>query len=134
MQVCIPGSRGEMIAAGDANPTRVMALIGATHLRDSGNQVEKLEALAEMSGGPDIVSDLSLVALEQPLWKRALSMGFAAASLPIYTVGRQNARIDPLELLDKTVEQMEGTFGAGGLSRSLSGSWMRCEVVHFRAP
>ncbi|MFC6487704.1 phosphomethylpyrimidine synthase ThiC [Nitratireductor sp. GCM10026969] len=62
-------------------------------------------------GDPDAVADLSLAVLQTPLWRRALTMGFAAASLPIYTVRRQNGKVDSSELLDKSVEQMEGGVG-----------------------
>lgn len=111
MHVTIPGPGRQRITAGDFSPTRVMALIGATHRRDIAGQVEKLDALATMPGRPDIVADLSLAILEVPLWRRALDMDFAAASLPIYTVGRQAGRINPAELLDRATEQLEGGVG-----------------------
>src|SRR5688572_11941886 len=104
MHVTIPGPGRQRITAGDFSPTRVMALIGATHRRDLAGQVEKLGALAAMPGRPDIVADLSLAVLRPPLWRRALDVGFAAASLPIYTIGRQGGRVDPAELLDRSVE------------------------------
>lgn len=111
MHVAIPGPRGHRITVGDASPTRIMALIGATNRRDFAGQIEKLRALAEMPAGPDIVADLSLTPLSTPLWRAALDVGFTTASLPIYTVGRRGGRIDPCELLDKTVEQLEGGVG-----------------------
>ena len=111
MHVVIPGPGHQRITAGDFCPTRVMALVGATHRRDATGQTEKLVALAAMPQGPDIVADLSLAILQPPPWRRALEMGFAAASLPIYTVRRREGRVDPAELLERSVEQMEGGIG-----------------------
>ncbi|MFB6449098.1 phosphomethylpyrimidine synthase ThiC [Bradyrhizobium tunisiense] len=111
MDVGIPGPRPARVAVGSSHPTKVMALIGATHTRDAARQGEKLDALAAMPYGPDIVADLSLALLHPPIWQRALTMGFATSSLPIYTVRRQEGRVDPAELLEKAVEQLEGGVG-----------------------
>jgi phosphomethylpyrimidine synthase len=111
MDVVIPGPGPQRITAGDFCPTRVMALVGATHRRDAAGQGEKLDALAAMREGPDIVADLSLAVLHPAPWQRALDLGFAAASLPIYTVRRRHGRIDPAELLEKSLEQLEGGIG-----------------------
>ena len=104
-----PGRCG--LAIGVGFPVRIMSLIGATHRRDLPTQVEKLAALAQMPGRPDIVSDLSLISPSSPLWKLALERGFAAATLPIYTVSRRGGVVDPLELLTRATEQVEGGVG-----------------------
>ena len=104
-----PGRCGLAIGAGF--PVRIMSLIGATHRRDLPNQIEKLTALAQMRGRPDIVSDLSLISPDRPLWQLALDGGFAAATLPIYTVSRRGGVVDPLELLARATEQVEGGVG-----------------------
>jgi phosphomethylpyrimidine synthase len=88
-----------------------MALIGATHQRDFGDQLEKLGALANMPNGPDIISDLSIAMLPVPLWRRSIDLGFATATLPVYTVQRRNSKIESSELLEISLEQIEGGVG-----------------------
>ena len=104
-----PGRCGLAIGAG--HPVRIMSLIGATHRRDLPHQIEKLAALAQMMGRPDIVSDLSLISPNTPLWELALERGFTAATLPIYTVSRRGGVVDPTELLARATEQVEGGVG-----------------------
>lgn len=95
------------VLAGPGHPTRVMALIGASQARDGEAQLAKLDALAAMVGGPDVVADLSIIESATPLLGLIVARGFAASTLPVYTVQRRNGRIDRAELLDRAVLQME---------------------------
>jgi len=97
---------------GAGYPARVMALIGATVASDYDAEIKKLDALSSTAQQPDIISDLSLTSSHLPLWKRIISeTQFVAATLPIYSVPARNARIDSTELLDRSIEQMEGGVG-----------------------
>lgn len=102
-------------SAGPGCRTLVMALIGASHSRQIEDQAKKIRALAALPDGPEIISDLSLVrpAAGLPLWRRVLEeTSAAAACLPVYSVSRSDkGRIDPNELLDVAIEQMEGGVG-----------------------
>jgi phosphomethylpyrimidine synthase len=111
MIVYIPRVGRDYVAAGGGQPTRVMALLGMNHVSGYDKQAEKIDALAELRDGPDIIADLSIVASQRPLWQRAISVGCEAAALPVYTVRRRNQRIDPHELLDVALNQMEGGVG-----------------------
>lgn len=101
--------------AGPGCRTLVMALIGASHTRQIEEQIRKIRALSELPDGPEIISDLSIISPDSgpPLWKRVLlETSSAAACLPVYTVSRtRQGRIDPNELLDVAIEQMEGGVG-----------------------
>jgi phosphomethylpyrimidine synthase len=101
--------------AGPGYRTLVMALVGATHPRQMEDQTSKIRALAALPDAPEIIGDLSLVQLkgEAPLWRRVLQeTSAAAACLPVYSVSRTDqGRIDPSELLDVAIEQMEGGVG-----------------------
>lgn len=92
-----------------------MALVGASHPRQIGKQAQKIRALSDLPDGPEIISDLSMISPENepPLWQRVLQeTSAAAACLPVYTVSRTSQRrIDPSELLDVAIEQMEGGVG-----------------------
>lgn len=103
------------LSAGLGCPTLVMALIGASHSRQIEEQTRKLRALADLPEGPEIISDLSIVSPQDgpPLWQRVLrETSAAAACLPVYTVSRNvQGRIDPSELLDVAIQQMEGGVG-----------------------
>ena len=95
--------------------TLVMALIGASHPRQIEEQARKIRILSDLADGPDIISDLSIISPDNgpPLWQRVLQETTAAAAcLPVYTVSRtRQGRIDPSELLDVAIEQMEGGVG-----------------------
>ena len=101
--------------AGPGCRTLVMALVGANHPRQIEAQASKIRTLAALPDGPEIISDLSLVQPDagSPLWRRVLQeTSAAAACLPVYSVSRSDeGRIDPSELLDVAIEQMEGGVG-----------------------
>ncbi len=102
-------------SVGPGCSTLVMALVGASHPRQIDEQSRKIRALSEMPDGPEIISDLSIIRPDNgpPLWQRVLQeTSAAAACLPVYTVSRNDqGRIDPSELLDVAIEQMEGGVG-----------------------
>lgn len=94
-----------------------MALIGMNHPRHYAQQVDRIRALAKLAHGPDIICDLSLArsGKEAPLWRVVIQESSAvAACLPVYSATTRKGRIDPAELLDIAIEQMEG--GAGLLT------------------
>ncbi|MFP2906146.1 phosphomethylpyrimidine synthase ThiC [Pyxidicoccus sp. 3LFB2] len=99
------------LAVGPTERTRVMALIGTSSLGGHSGQLQKLEALLGLSPRPDIIADLSIVPLGEPLWERVVKLGHPAATLPIYSVRRRDRRIDPEELLETAVRQMEAGVG-----------------------
>lgn len=102
-------------SAGPGCRTLVMALVGASHPRQIEEQARKIRTLSDLTDGPKIISDLSIISPDNgpPLWQRVLrETSSAAACLPVYTVSRtRQGRIDPSELLDVAVEQMEGGVG-----------------------
>lgn len=102
-------------SAGPGFRTLVMALVGVSHPRQIEEQTRKIRTLSDLTDGPEIISDLSITSPdnEPPLWQRVLrETSAAAACLPVYTVSRtRQGRIDPSELLDVAVEQMEGGVG-----------------------
>lgn len=102
-------------SAGPGCRTLVMALVGASHPRQIEEQARKIRTLSDLTDGPEIISDLSIISPDNgaPLWKRVLrETSSAAACLPVYTVSRtRQGRIDPSELLDVALEQMEGGVG-----------------------
>lgn len=102
-------------SAGHGCRTLVMALVGASHPRQIEEQARKIRTLSNLPDGPEIISDLSLISPDNgpPLWQRVLrETSAAAACLPVYSVSRTGqGRIDPSELLDVAVEQMEGGVG-----------------------
>ncbi|TIX44107.1 MAG: thiamine biosynthesis protein ThiC [Mesorhizobium sp.] len=106
----IPGPNGAVLI-GDAEPVRVMALVGTTSSRDEGLESEKVSRLAVYSNRPDVVADLSIRSSRKPLWRRIVEAGLPAATLPIYTARSENDRIDRRALLDRAVEQVEGGVG-----------------------
>jgi phosphomethylpyrimidine synthase len=107
----IPRLGSQAILAGPGKPTVITALAGISGPSDYDNQVEKIHALIEMEGGPDIIGDLSIFRHHTPLWKLIVESGYASATLPVYTARRINNRIDSKELLDIAIEQMEGGVG-----------------------
>lgn len=102
-------------SAGSGCRTLVMALVGASHPRQIGEQTLKIRALSDLQDGPEIISDLSIITPDNgpPLWQRVLwETQAAAACLPVYTVSRtRQGLIDPSELLDVAIGQMEGGVG-----------------------
>lgn len=102
-------------SAGHGCPTLVMALVGASHPRQIEEQTRKIQVLSDLPAGPEIISDLSIISPDNgpPLWQRVLrETRAAAACLPVYTVSRTHqGLIDPSELLDVAIEQMEGGVG-----------------------
>lgn len=91
-----------------------MALVGMSHPRNYAGQVKKIRALSDLSNGPDIISDLSIVksGSELPLWKIVVKdTSKVAGCLPIYTATVRKGCIDASELLDISIEQMEGGVG-----------------------
>lgn len=99
---------GGTLDVGPGWPTRVNALIGASHRRNVSDQLRKLDALREAAAPCQIVSDLSIVQNGAPIWKAILELGYFAATLPIYTVEPRQTGIDQNELLDRVREQAEG--------------------------
>ncbi len=103
------------LSAGPGCRTLIMALIGASHTRQIEEQARKIQALSDLPEGPEIISDLSIISPDNgaPLWQRVLrETSAAAACLPVYTVSRtRQGLIDPSELLDVAIEQMEGGVG-----------------------
>jgi phosphomethylpyrimidine synthase len=108
---CIPTPGEGVLRVGDAEPVRVMALVGTTSKADARAESEKIERIAAHSARPDLIADLSLRQTEQPLWQQILQAGFPAATLPIYTARRRDGRIDSSALFDRAVEQIEGGVG-----------------------
>ncbi|MDQ0454890.1 phosphomethylpyrimidine synthase ThiC [Rhizobium paknamense] len=102
---------GAALDVGPGKPTRVNALIGASHRRNVSDQLRKLEALRATAAPCQIVSDLSIVQNNPSIWKAILDFGYFAATLPIYTVEPRQQGIDELELLDRVREQAEGGVG-----------------------
>jgi phosphomethylpyrimidine synthase len=102
-------------SAGRGCRTLVMGLVGASHARQIEEQARKIRTLSDLPHGPEIIGDLSLITPDDglPLWRRVLrETSAAAACLPVYTVARTGeGRIDPSELLDVAIEQMEGGVG-----------------------
>lgn len=103
------------VSAGPGCRTLVMALVGASHPRQIEEQVRKIGKISDLPDGPEIISDLSIISPDDgpPLWQRVLrETSAAAACLPVYSVARTSqGRIDPSELLEVAVEQMEGGVG-----------------------
>lgn len=100
--------------AGFGCKTLVMALVGMSNSRQLSDQIRKVLALTEMDKSPDIIGDLSLSlpANGKPLWKYIVQeTPFVAACLPVYTASPRKGRIDAAELLDISIEQMEGGVG-----------------------
>ncbi|MBK6687925.1 MAG: phosphomethylpyrimidine synthase ThiC [Deltaproteobacteria bacterium] len=115
MTVALLGRRAlPSVAVGPGIRTSVMALVGSSHIRDFGSQRAKIDALAQMEVGPDIVSDLSIVASNEPLLECIVSYGFVAATLPVYSAVSTSGQIDRSALLNRAIEQMER--GAGLLT------------------
>lgn len=102
-------------SAGPGYRTLVMALVGASHPRQIEEQARKIRTLSDLPDGPEIISDLSIISPDNgpPLWQRVVrETSAAAACLPVYTVSRTSqGRIDPSELLNVAIEQMEGGVG-----------------------
>jgi len=102
-------------SAGYGCRTLVMALVGASHPRQIEEQARKIRTLSDLPDGPEIISDLSIISPGNGprLWQRVLrETRAAAACLPVYTVSRtRQGLIDPAELLDVAIEQMEGGVG-----------------------
>ena len=90
MNITIRFYKGSVIA-GPGQPTRVMALVGMSNSRDYASQAEKIDALAMMTDRPDIIADLRIVPSTNPLWRRVVDVGCAAATLPVYTVKNYSA-------------------------------------------
>jgi phosphomethylpyrimidine synthase len=111
MIVCIKHPTHSGLTAGAGEYTRVMALIGMSCTSGYDAQVKKIDSLAMLSEKPDIIADLSIVNSPRPLWQHTLEAGCLAAALPIYTAKRRDGRIDPGELLDITLQQMEAGVG-----------------------
>lgn len=130
MIVQIKRSHALPLRAGLGEPTRVMALIGANRVSDLSAQEGKIRALMALDEPPDIVADLSLVRMQQPLWLQAAKAGLAAAALPVYLTRPRNARIDPLELIDVVAEMIEG--GIGLLTIHPTASIERVELARNR--
>jgi phosphomethylpyrimidine synthase len=106
-------SRKTGIAVGPGYPTRVMALVGMNRESQRKCQLGKIQALASLPKPPDIISDLSLVRGGKPLlWPTVVATtDCVAATLPVYSVRSRQGRLDRTELLEKTIEQMEGGVG-----------------------
>jgi len=102
---------GSTLDVGPGKATRVNALIGASSRRNISDQLRKLDALVEAAAPCQIVSDLSIVQIQTPIWKSILESGYFAATLPIYTVEPRHGVIDEHELLDRVREQAEGGVG-----------------------
>jgi phosphomethylpyrimidine synthase len=91
-----------------------MALVGAQKSQLFDQSRRRLESLAGMADGPDIVADLSIVPRTERtgLWKAIREeTPFVAASLPIYSARSRRGRIDDRELLEIATEQIEGGVG-----------------------
>lgn len=101
----------ETVKVGDAEPVRIMALVGTTSRQDERVEEEKIARLAAHCTKPDLVADLSVRTSREPLWRRVLKAGLPAATLPIYTARPSNNRIDPQALLERAIEQVEGGVG-----------------------
>lgn len=111
MIVRVPRPNQNPVSAGAGEPTRVMALTGMSHVLGYDAEARKIDALVALENCPDIIADLSIVTSQRPLWKLIINTGCAAASLPVYTVSRNNQHIDSRELLDVALEQMAGGVG-----------------------
>lgn len=107
-------SRTGMVLAGIGQPTRVMALTGITTAAHYVGQVEKINLACELPARPEIIGDLSLCRPwgERPLWRYILEETPACvATLPIYLVRQRSSRLDPHELLDVALEQIQAGVG-----------------------
>lgn len=111
MRVSIKRSNSGPVNAGPGFPTCIMAMVGMAHAIDYDTQFRKVDALMGMSEPPEIIGDLSIVCVQDPLWARIVKAGFATATLPIYTASRNNNLIDAQELLDIALRQIEGGVG-----------------------
>ncbi|WP_163784912.1 phosphomethylpyrimidine synthase ThiC [Myxococcus vastator] len=111
MNVAIICPRRAPLAVGHGTPTRVMALIGTSTPGGYASQLQKLEALLGLDAPPDLISDLSIVPTTKPLWAHVLEAGHRAATLPVYSVRRRERRIEPEELLETAVQQMDAGVG-----------------------
>lgn len=110
MKTHVSGPRGAL-SVGVGEPVRVMALVGMNSLTGYDAQTAKIDALARMQDGPDLIADLSLTVSRRPLWRDVVDRGLPAATLPIYTTPAKDGRIDRVALLERAVEQIEGGVG-----------------------
>ncbi len=106
-------SRRGWVEAGPGYPTRVMVLIGMNAEAERADQVIKIDRLTALPRGPDVIADLSqLRGRQELLWPRVVNdTSCVAATLPIYSVRVNHGRVDPAELLERTIEQIEGGVG-----------------------
>lgn len=98
------------ISIGKKCKTKINALIGLSKEPDSKSEIEYFRAFEMMSNPPDIVTDLSIVGKfgDTPLWKTVINeTPFAAATVPIYLAKWYNNKLDPKNLLEIAIEQME---------------------------
>jgi phosphomethylpyrimidine synthase len=112
-RVTLRSSGGE-VEVGSGRPTRIMALVGASHGRSFDESRRRVEILSKMPDGPDILGDLSILPHSQArhLWKVIRDQTpFVAASLPVYSVTSRKGKIDHRELRDVAVEQIESGVG-----------------------
>jgi phosphomethylpyrimidine synthase len=91
--------------------TFVMALVGASSVKDLYLQFKKIEAIGQLdsSNRPEILADLSIVNNSDPLYKFILAhhTDFLVSTLPIYTCQSRKGSIDSSELLERAIEQLE---------------------------
>ncbi|OUS76296.1 hypothetical protein B1748_13630 [Paenibacillus sp. MY03] len=103
------------VKAGNGCRVLVMALVGSSSLLDYDTQIRKINALADLEKGPELVGDLSIVSppdKRKPLWKYLVEeTPFIASTLPVYMARDKTERIDPRRLLDVALEHIEGGVG-----------------------
>lgn len=77
-------------------------------------KIDKIETIYPSSKKPEIITDLSIQKrdIKKSIWyKIAKDTSSIAATLPIYSISRNENKIDAGELLDIIIEQMENGVG-----------------------
>lgn len=107
-------SKNQTIEAGFNKRTLIAALIGLNNSHEYSLQYEKIINLGNMADGPDIIYDLSTIRTKgnKPLWARIIDeTSFISATVPVYTARSGKQGIEPKELLEIILEQIENGVG-----------------------
>lgn len=107
-------NKSGFIEAGTGKKTLINSLIGINLENEFEYEIEKLNFIMKLEDKPDIITDLSTrrVQIKNALWYMiANETQCVAATLPIYLVKTKNNVIDPSELLEIIIEQIENGVG-----------------------